>query len=94
MGFHHDGFVPRTSTPVRSAPWIVCVIDDFAGTGNVIRLKRRSRIRYIDLIVDPEFVAVAGLYAGHIGRKPAVCAALHGLRFLQQQVDTLRRRRP
>src|SRR5260370_19410805 len=94
MGFRHDGFVPRTSTPVRGAPRIACVIDDFAGARNVIRLKRRSRVGYIDLVVDPEFVPGAGLCARHIGRKPAVFAALHGLRFCQQQIDTLRRRRP
>ena len=60
MGFEHDGFLPRTSAPVRGAPWVGGVIDHFAGAGNVVGLKRRGRIGHIDLVVDPEFVARAG----------------------------------
>src|SRR6266480_1584135 len=57
-------------------------------------MNRRGRIGYIDLIVDPEFVTCAGLCAWRIGRKPAVFAAPHGLRFFQQQIDAFRPRRP
>ena len=48
MGFEYDGFLPRTSTPVRGAPWVGGVIDYLAGAGNVIGLKRRGRIGNID----------------------------------------------
>src|SRR5450432_2301548 len=94
VGFDLDGFMPRAATPVRGAPLIGPVIDHFARTRNIVGLKGGSRIGYVDFVVDPEFVACAGLDAGYIGRKPAVFAAPHRLRPFQQQVDALRRRRP
>ena len=66
MGFEHDGFLPRTPVPARGAPFVGGVIDHLAGAGDVIRLKRRGRIGYIDLVIDPELVTRAGLYAGDV----------------------------
>src|SRR5205814_6341658 len=62
--------------------------------GNIFGLKRRGRIGHVDLVIDPEFVARAGLHAGDVGGKPAFVAALHCLRFVQQQLHALCCRRP
>jgi hypothetical protein len=70
------------------------MVDHLARTEDVVRLERRSRIGYVDLVVDPEFVAGAGFYAGYVGGKPAVLAASQRMRPIQQQIDTLGRRRP
>ena len=94
MGFDQHGFLPRPPAPIPGAPWVACVIDHLARTGNIFGLKRRGRIGHVDLVVDPEFVAHAGLHAGDVGGKPAIVAALHRLRFVQQQLHALCRRRP
>ena len=70
------------------------MVDHLARTKDVIRLKRRRRIRHVDLVIDAEFVTRAGFHAGDVGGEPAVLAALHRVRLLQHDIDALRRRRP
>ena len=94
MSFDQHGFLPGPSAPIPGAPWVACVIDHLARTGNIFGLKRRGRIGHVDLVIDPEFVARAGLHAGDVGGKPAFVAALHCLRFVQQQLHALCCRRP
>src|SRR5436309_9850561 len=94
MGLDDHGLLPRPSAPVRSAPSIGFMIDDFAGTENIIGLKCRCRIRHVDLVIDAEFVARARLHAGDVGCEPAALAALHRVRLLQHDFDAFRRRRP
>src|SRR5665647_776123 len=86
--------MPWPAAPFRGAPAIAGVIDHFARPRNVVGLKGGGRIGHVDLVVDPEFVARAGLYAGYLCGKPAVFAAPHGVGFFQQQIDAFRRRRP
>ena len=81
MGFDQDGFLPRASAPVRGAPSVAGVIDHLARAGDVVGLKRGGRIGHVDLVVDPEFVACAGLDARDVGGKPAVLAAPHRVRI-------------
>ena len=70
------------------------MINHLARTEDVVRLKRRGRVGYIDLVVDPELVTGARPYAGYVDGKPAVLAASQRVRFVQQQIDTFCRRRP
>ncbi len=70
------------------------MVDHFARAEDIIGLKRRRRIRHVDLVIDAEFVARAGLHAGDVGGEPAVLAALHRVRLLQHDIDAFRRRRP
>src|SRR5579863_3643217 len=70
------------------------MIDDLARAENVLGLERGSRIWDIDLIVDPEPVACAGLRAGNVGGEPAVLAALERIWLVDQEIDALGRRGP
>ena len=70
------------------------MIDHLARTENVVGLKRGRRVGDVDLVVDAEFVAGAGRGAGNLGGEPAVIAARHRMRLVQQQIDALRGRRP
>ena len=81
MGLDDDGFLPRPPAPVRGAPRIGVVVDHLARAEDVIGLKRRRRIRHVDLVIDAEFVARTGFHAGDIGGEPAILAALHRVRL-------------
>src|SRR3954447_6096587 len=95
MAFDQHGFLPRPSAPVPRVPSIAVVVDHFAGSGDVLRLKCRSRIGYIDVAVDPVFVQRARFDAGDIRGKPAVIAAAQDMRLvLEHNIDAFRRRRP
>ena len=94
MGLQQDGFVPRPPAPIRGAPPKAGMINHLARTEDIFRLKRRGRVGYIDLVVDPEPVTGAGPYARYVVGKPAVLAASQRVRLVQQQIDTFCRRRP
>ena len=94
MGLEDHGLLPRSSVPVSGAPWIGFVIDHLARAKHVIRLKRRRGIRYVNLVIDAEFIARARFYAGNVGREQAVLAAYHRMRLHEHDVDAFRRRRP
>ena len=61
MGLEDHGLLPRPPAPVRGAPWIGLVIDHLARAEDVFGLKGRRRIGHVDLVIDAEFVARAGL---------------------------------
>ena len=70
------------------------MIDHLGGAENVFGLERGGGVGDIDLIVDAEFIADAGRNAQNLGGEPAVVAAPHRVRFLQQHIDAFCRRRP
>src|SRR4051794_3067086 len=87
MRFDHHSFLPRPSAPIPGAPWVGAMVDRLARSGDVLRLKRRSRIRYIDLVVDAEFIERSGLDVGDLRGKPAVIAAAQDMRLVEQHLD-------
>ena len=61
MGFEHDGFVPRPAAPVFRAPAIRRDRSPRSGRTTSSGWKRGGRIGHVDLVVDPELVARAGV---------------------------------
>src|SRR6185437_411516 len=94
MAFEHDRFRPRPSAPIFGTPAISRMIYQFARAGNVPGLKLGGGIGYIDLVIDPEFIARTGSHAGDVSRKPAVAIAAQRMQAVQQQVDASGPRRP
>ena len=92
--FEDHGLMPRTPAPIRRLPDMRGMIDDFARPRDILGLKMRRRVRHIKLAVDAEFVERAG--AGTIDAEllPAVSSGLHGMRSIEEKIDTLRRRGP
>ncbi|MHC2644471.1 hypothetical protein ACVJGB_007339 [Bradyrhizobium liaoningense] len=70
------------------------MIDHLARAEHVLGLEGRSRIRHVDLVVDPELVGTAGREAGDLGDVPAILPALHRVRAVEQEVDAARGGRP
>ena len=52
MGLDDHGLLPRPPAPVRGAPWIGLMVDHFARTKYVIRLKRGRWIRHVAFVID------------------------------------------
>jgi len=94
MGLDQHRLFPRTAPPFARAPYEGVVIDHLARAEHVLGLESRSRIRHVDLIVDPELVGAAGGEAGNVGDVPAILPALHRVPAVEQEVDTARGGRP
>src|SRR5579864_1199942 len=95
MGLEQHRFEPRPPAPVSGAPVVAGMIDHFARTGHVLGLKGGGRVRHVDLIVDPEFVARASFGVRNVDLEPAVPRARKRVASpLHQHIDPPGRRGP
>ncbi|MHC2695560.1 hypothetical protein ACVME9_008051 [Bradyrhizobium liaoningense] len=94
MSLDQHRLFPGTAAPFARAPYEGVVIDHLARAEHVLGLEGRSRIRHVDLVVDPELVGTAGREAGDLGDVPAILPALHRVRAVEQEVDAARGGRP
>ncbi len=94
MGLEKDGVRPGPAGPCVGAPAIGRMVDDFAGSEYVVRLKQRRRIGHVEVAVDPVAIARAGACLLDRGDKPAVRLFCHRDGAIQHQIDGLGSRRP
>jgi hypothetical protein len=88
MQFQEGSGFPGAASPIARLPGKLIMADDFARSGDILRLEMRSRVGDFQLAIDPELVNRARARTANFALIPAVAARLHGMRALEHQLHT------